>query len=141
MNLAPEWLLFMALAWQYGKEDTYPTSAQIVAREYISRMMPLNGILGLRWMHLSKRFWVEGVLRMATRQNKLSTRDQWDTQRIPPAGTPGYVVCDVRGGIKVKKYFTISLAVENITNENYRIHGSGSNEPGTNFLFSADIKF
>jgi len=141
ITLASQWLLFFGLAWQYGEEDTYPTSAQLITREPVSRMMPLNGILGLRWMHSSKKFWTELSVRMATKQTRLSTRDISDTQRIPPQGTPGYIVSDIKTGFKITKYFTLSLAVENITNEDYRIHGSGQNESGINFLASADLKF
>ena len=31
--------------------------------------------------------------------------------------------------------------VENITDEDYRIHGSGQNMPGRNFYFAVDVTF
>jgi outer membrane receptor protein involved in Fe transport len=32
-------------------------------------------------------------------------------------------------------------AVENLTDEDYRIHGSGVNEPGRNFVLAMDARF
>jgi len=32
-----------------------------------------------------------------------------------------------------------SLSIENLTNQNFRVHGSGQNEPGANFIFALDI--
>lgn len=64
-----------------------------------------------------------------------------DTQRIPPGGTPGYTVLSARAGWKVCESLDIWSAVENIGNRDYRIHGSGLNEPGANFKFGAKWRF
>ena len=77
----------------------------------------------------------------AAKADKLSLKDQSDTQRIPPGGTPGYRVINLRSGIKIKKSTTCILGIENITDEAYRIHGSGVNEPGRNFVVSIAYKF
>ena len=73
--------------------------------------------------------------------DKLSTRDKADTQRIPPDGTPGYATLTLRGGWNVNKDLSVFAAVENVTNEDYRIHGSGVNEPGTNLVVGLDWRF
>ena len=75
----------------------------------------------------------DGIFRRAS--------DRRDTQRIPPNGTPGYTVATVRGGWHVTDNFTLSAAVENFTDEAYRVHGSGVNESGVNFIFGAELKF
>ena len=67
---------------------------------------------------------------------ELSTRDEGDTSRIPPGGTPGYVVFDLRGGYQVSESLSLHAALENILDEDYRIHGSGQNMPGRNVIFS-----
>ena len=77
----------------------------------------------------------------AGRQDNLSTRDLADTQRIPPEGTPGYVTGTLRSGWEVRDGLSVSAAVENLTNEDYRIHGSGLNAPGTNVIFGMDLRF
>jgi len=140
-KLAEQWTPFAALAWQEGKVDTYATSAASKTREPISRIPPLAAVAGMRWQPPSRRLWIELLSRTAVRQNRLSPEDKADTQRIPPGGTPGYTVFDIRAGITPVKDVAISAAVENITNRDYRIHGSGQNEPGTNLIVSAECKF
>lgn len=35
----------------------------------------------------------------------------------------------------------LAVAFENITDQDYRVHGSGINEPGFNFTFGAELRF
>jgi hemoglobin/transferrin/lactoferrin receptor protein len=77
----------------------------------------------------------------ADRQDDLSASDRRDTQRIPPAGTPGYFTAAVRGGWRVCENFLLTAAVENITDEDYRVHGSGQNEAGVNLIVSGRLEF
>ena len=133
--------LFAALAWQWGEVDTFPTSAQVKDREPMSRIPPLTALVGARWQPPGKRYWVETVVRMADDQTHLSTRDKADTQRIPPGGTPGYGVWDIRAGIALTERLAISGSIENILDKDYRVHGSGINEPGRNVILSADWAF
>lgn len=128
----------LGVAWQLGEVDTYPTSEKIEERKPMSRIPPLSGLFTLRWNTPDNRYWIEGVLKGADNQNRLSPEDEKDTQRIPPGGTPGYVVFSLRQGIKANKNLIISTAVENITNEDYRLHGSGQNEAGTSLILSVD---
>ena len=64
----------------------------------------------------------------------LSTRDQADTQRIPPGGTPSYTLWEIRGGWRINEHANLTLGLENILNADYRVHGSGSNGLGRNFI-------
>ncbi len=132
---------FGTFTWLDGEVDTYPTSAPVKKAEPISRLMPTTTNLGLRWDDADRKFWVEGLVTIAGEQNDLSTRDEADTQRIPPGGTPRYAVLTVRGAWKVIDRVTVSAAIENVTNEDYRIHGSGLNEPGTNAVLSVRWDF
>ena len=74
-------------------------------------------------------------------RDKLNTRDQRDTQRIPPGGTPGYAIFNMRYGLQLNEQMLLTASIENITDEEYRIHGSGQNEPGLNFILGASVKF
>ncbi len=130
---------FGIFTWMEGKVDTYPTADSALTREYIDRLMPPTGRFGLRWSH-SKQ-WIEGSCAIAAKADKLSSRDQADTSRIPPGGTPAYTVYDLRSGYNFSKNITLSLAIENITNEDYRIHGSGVNEAGRNIVIAMQTKF
>ena len=107
----------------------------------MSRISPLTGTLSLLWEDQAGKYWAEALVTMAAEQDRLSPRDEGDTQRLPPGGTPAYVVAHLRGGVHITDGLTLSGAVENLTNEDYRIHGSGQNEPGTNVIVSLDWRF
>ena len=137
-NLLKGLSVTLAVTWNLGEVDTYPTSEEIEERRPMSRIPPLTGLSKVRWTAPGNRYWVEGVVKGADNQSRLSPRDIEDTQRIPPGGTPGYVVFSLRQGVKVNEKLNVSAAIENITNEDYRIHGSGQNEAGTNLILSFD---
>jgi hemoglobin/transferrin/lactoferrin receptor protein len=141
VDITDQVALFGGMALQRGEVDTFPTSAKKKEREPISRLAPLTAVLGTRYTEPSDRFWCEALVRMADDQHRLSTRDEGDTQRIPPGGTPGYGVLDLRAGLRVTKDLNISAALENVLDKAYRIHGSGQNEPGRNFVLTVDWLF
>lgn len=137
------WRNLSALAvftWMEGKVDTYPTSEAELSREYIDRLMPPTGTFGLRWDDSGRR-WLEATCTVAGKADRLSTRDRSDTSRIPAGGTPGYSVFDLRSGWRVSEDIVVSLALENIADEDYRIHGSGLNEPGRNLVVASEWSF
>ena len=103
--------------------------------------MPTNGFLGLRKELRNGKLWLEGVVRIAGKGDRLNTRDTRDTQRIPPGGTPSYRVASFRTGWLLKDNLLLTAAIENIFDEEYRSHGSGQNEPGTNLILGAEYKF
>ena len=103
--------------------------------------MPLTGHLSLRWDAPTTRTWAELATSAATRQARLAPGDRVDTERIPPAGTPGYAVGKLRTGWRATPSLTLTAALENVTNADYRIHGSGLNEPGRNLILSAAYRY
>jgi len=133
-RVAAGWTVFGNLTYLEGRVDTFPTSAQVVAREPLSRLMPLTGQVGVRWEEPAGRFWAELQVLMAGRADELSTRDMGDTQRIPPGGTPGYGVVHLRGGWRIDEKTSLTLAVENLFDKAYRVHGSGITMPGINVI-------
>ena len=135
--VAQRWSLFGALAWLDGETDN-PTTGN---PEPLSRLMPLTGLLGIRWVSEDDTWWVEGTLTMVKGQDKLSARDAGDTQRIPPGGTPGFSVISIRGGKELFEDCDLFLGLENISDKDYRTHGSGQNEPGLNAIMGIDWKF
>jgi hemoglobin/transferrin/lactoferrin receptor protein len=129
---------FGAYTWTYGRVGAYPSSAQKKEREYKDRLMPQTGIAGVRWESARGKYRVEGVATFAEKADKLSSRDRADLQRIPPGGTPAYDVYSLRGGADLGQGLTVSAAVENITDRDYRVHGSGQNETGTNLIVGVE---
>lgn len=130
------WYLFGNLTWIDGEVDTFSTADSPLVAEPLDRLMPVRLYLGSRWQPLQRNFWLEGLLSVADQQSKLSTRDVADTDRIPPGGTPGYAMLTLRSGWKVSDSLQLSLSLENVFDKNYRIHGSGLNEPGRNLVLS-----
>jgi hemoglobin/transferrin/lactoferrin receptor protein len=133
------WSVFGDFMWQEGKGDDLVNGVKDTT--YLSRMAPTRGRMGFRWDSPERKYWFEAYSVVADKQEKLSPDDESDTSRIPPGGTPGYVTYNVRGGLKLSEELRVAAAVENITNVDYRIHGSGVNAPGTNFVISLELRF
>lgn len=130
------WSVFGNFTWMDGDVDTYPTSAPTLVREPIDRLMPFTLNAGFRWAPENSGLWLEGQVSYSDEQDDLSTRDTADTDRIPPGGTPDFTVLMLRGGWRLSEQFNLSAAVENVFDEDYRVHGSGVNEPGRNVIVS-----
>jgi len=128
------------VSYQYGALSTYPTSEAVLVEEPVSRLMPLTAYGSVRFQKNPWPWWVEMTVTGADRQDRLSTLDKLDTQRIPPGGTPGYVVAGLHGGFKFARFVSLSAGVENITDEDYRIHGSGLNEAGRSIVAALEIR-
>lgn len=141
LRITDQWSLWALASWMDGEVDAYPQSADVQERDTISRLMPLTGQLGARWQTPAGRYWCEAVADAAEKADKLSADDKRDTQRIPPGGTPGYVVYTLRTGATLFDGLDTTLALENVTDEDYRIHGSGVNEPGRNLVLTAAYTF
>ncbi len=133
-SVSEMWQLFGNLTWLRGEVDTFPDAAR--AREPLDRQMPPQLYLGGRWQHPQDRMWFEALLSIVEEQDRLSSRDRADTDRIPVGGTPGYSYFTLRGGWRIQNDWRLSIAAENILDENYRTHGSGLNEPGRNLVLS-----
>lgn len=135
-DFSAQWTLTGYAAWIDGKQDVFLGSSLSSVEEPASRLAPLKGSLALRWDHPSDHFWVEGRVTAAAKADRLSTGDKDDTSRIPEGGTPGYVVSSINAGWQVNEDLLALLSLENITDEDYRIHGSGLNEQGVNAVVS-----
>lgn len=126
-----------AVSWMDGEVDTFPSSDPVNVREPMDRLMPVTTHVALRY-DIDLRYWLEANVSIVDDAGKGSTRDQRDTQRIPPGGAPGYTVFGLRGGCRLSDQLNLTLALENIGDENYRVHGSGLNEPGRNAIIALE---
>ena len=106
----------------------------------MSKVPPLNGMAGVHWGPNDK-FYAEVYAMMANDQSDLSIDDRSDTQRIPPGGTPGYVTYNARFGYKLTESLDLGVTFENLTDEAYRVHGSGQNGAGRSVLATLHYKF
>jgi hemoglobin/transferrin/lactoferrin receptor protein len=138
----PQWTLSGFTAWQDGRVESPDYLGGPVDDKPMSRLLPLTGSLALRWTESSGKYWVEGRLLGATTEDRITAVDQAaDAQRIPTHGTPGYLVASLRAGWKVNENLDLTCGIENLTDEDYRNHGSGQNEPGINGILAARISW
>ena len=133
--------LFGDFTWLEGEVDTFPTSDPIARREPLDRMMPTTGHLGIAWQAPWRDLRLEALLTLAERQDRLSSRDRSDDQRIPPGGTPGYQVVTLRGGLQLSDDLRLQVAFENVADREVRVHGSGLNSAGRNLVIAFDLAF
>lgn len=133
--------VFGNFGWLEGRVSTFPDSTQNEKDEVLSKMPPAQALVGVRWQYPEYGLFFEVSSRMARQQKRLNTSDRGDTQRIPPEGTPGYGIISVRGAWEINEYCTVSAAVENILDKQYRVHGSGQDEAGINAILGVDFKF
>jgi hemoglobin/transferrin/lactoferrin receptor protein len=135
--IVPELIAFADGVYIDGESDAFPSGpAASPVTEPLDVGMPPSWRAGLRWSSPAQRWRLEGVVEHSDEQDRLSTRDRQDTQRIPPGGTPSFTVLHLRSSWQATASLVFSLAVENLSDTDYRIHGSGVNEPGRNLIAS-----
>ena len=135
------WLAWANFTWLDSSVETFPTSAPQLVSEPIDRQMPITINGGIKWSASNQRIRIEGWGTWADDADELSTRDSNDTDRIPPGGTPDYFIVGIRGSWQALDSIRMSLAVENILDEEYRVHGSGLNGPGRNVIIAVQATF
>jgi outer membrane receptor for ferrienterochelin and colicin len=123
-NLHRAWWLAGSFAWLEGEVEIAEPGAG-VRRQTLDKMMPAMGRLALRWQPPASRLGAEFLWEAADRQDRLSPGDRLDTQRIPPGGIPGWQMLTLRGNWRLSERTALSGAVENLLDEDYRIHGRG----------------
>lgn len=139
-QIDPQWTLSGFAAWQEGRTKSPDYINGPVQDKPNTRQLPLTGSLALRWTAASKKYWVEGRVLAAELEDRITAADQAaDNQRIPTGGTPGYIVASLHAGWQVNEHLDLTCGIENLTDEDYRNHGSGQNEPGLNGIFGARV--
>jgi len=119
--LTSEWSTYGNFSYTYGQN--------VAASEPVSRIPPVQGVIGLRWRDREGRNWFKVYGWLVARQDRLSERDERDS-RIPPGGTPGFGTVSVFFGKAIGERQRLTLGIENIFDKAYRVHGSGVDGPG-----------
>lgn len=131
-QFAPHWLATGLVAYITGQTSTYADSTQVLVNEYPSRLMPTTGQVSIKYQRDS--WFAEAQWVGAKRADRLSSRDRLDSQRIPPDGTPGYGVLNLKASYQFNDQLELNMGLENLLDQDYRIHGSGQNEAGRNWI-------
>lgn len=103
----------------------------------LSRVPPANGTAEL-WWHHAAGFTGAAVLRWAGPQSRLAVADLSDA-RIPPGGTPGFAVVDLRASWRIAP-FVVSVVFENVGDVAWRAHGSSVNGAGRGLHFLLGVQ-
>lgn len=134
--------VYMNATWLEGRLNVFDSTVSTTAiEEAYSRIMPLTTNLGVNWTSLSGQYWATLAVTHAMKADKLSSGDSSDTQRIPPGGTPAYTLVNLRGGVEVSPAVSFTVGLENLLDEAYRTHGSGTNEPGFGINAGVTLRF
>lgn len=124
----------VVLNYQRGKQDE-GDGLSVPA----DRMPPINGRVSLLY-EWTERLSIEPYFVFAAGQDRLSPRDVRDS-RIDPNGTPGWMTTNIAATWQAEETMQFRLAVENLFDKQYRVHGSGIDSVGTNFVVSVDMSF
>lgn len=135
------WSVFGHVAWVEGEIDQFIGTTTQKRREPLGKISPLVGYAGVRWQNSSNRLWTEFVALTYGEAGRLNTSDMLDTQRVPPNGTPSFCLLTLRGGYSVTQNLILTASLDNLLNQTYRYHGSGSNEPGFGANLGVTVKF
>lgn len=130
-----EYALYAAGSWLDGSIRQFRADGTRT-RGPLDRQQPLSGVLGVAHTPADSPWRWEADVFLSDTADELSIRDTTDTQRIPPGGTPGYSVFGVRGRRALGSGSFVEVGLENLFDRNYRVHGSGQNEPGRNLVVS-----
>lgn len=133
--------VFGNASWVYGRQDAYVSNGAVLIEDYTGKLPPLKANLGARFEPVGASWHVLAVVTWADDADLVNASDRTDTQRIPPGGTPGYAIGSIGAGWRPLANLDLNFMLENVTNEDYRIHGSGSNGPGLNAILSANWRF
>jgi len=107
-------------------EESDPDESSVPA----DRIPPLNGRLGLTWRR-GERWRFEPYVDFAGSQDRLSPRDREDP-RIDPEGSAGWMTLNLLASWQATESASFGLKLQNLSDRNYREHGSGIDATGRN---------
>jgi outer membrane receptor protein involved in Fe transport len=122
------WTLWINAQWTWGKN--------LIDDEPLSRIPPLIGNLGIR-KQMGSHLWGETYIMAAGAQTRVSERDISDS-RIGKDGTAGWATLNLRFGWHTGS-LKCNLFLENLTDTEYKTHGSGIYYPGRNIILKATL--
>jgi hemoglobin/transferrin/lactoferrin receptor protein len=123
------WVLHGSVAYAYGQN--------ISRREPLRRIPPLFGRAALVYERASWSVTTEVLV--AGAQTRLAAGDLSDN-RIPQGGTPGWAVLNLQAQWSYGP-IRIGIVAHNLTNRDYRYHGSGINGIGRSISMDAQYAF
>lgn len=112
------------------------TFGQNITKEEPLRRIPPNNKRILVTYHKEK-WYAKAEFLTAKKQGRLAKADTEDN-RIPAGGTPGWNVLNFYGGYYFKNVL-LNMGLQNVFNEDYRMHGSGINGMGRSVWVAINV--
>jgi hemoglobin/transferrin/lactoferrin receptor protein len=148
----PSWNSTLSFSWMDGEveqllDNNSSGTVAIDGRNYspvdrpTTRLMPPQAQLITRYRPDESPWMGEISILAVGKADKLSLKDETDESRIPVNGTPDYVLVGLMGAYEWNENSNINLAIENVGDIDYRVHGSGVNGPGRNFILTYSKNF
>ena len=145
------WKSGINLSWMESEieqllDDNVSGTISINGRNYLpvdratTRSMPIQTQFRTQYISPDSKWWGEISILAVGKAENLSLKDLTDLSRIPSGGTPRYALFSLKGGRHIGNA-EISLAMENLGDVDYRVHGSGVNGAGRNFILSFNQSF
>jgi outer membrane receptor protein involved in Fe transport len=131
-GLLPEHSVYAQAFSNVGYNDT--------ANEPVSKVPPPQAELGWRLDAADGSWFVQAYSVVALSQHRLSAADLADP-RFSKDGTSGWWTVNVRGGLPLDDRLRLTMALENIFDQRYRVHGSGIDAPGFNAVVQMEVEF
>jgi hypothetical protein len=107
-------------------------------------MAPLQATFAVRWTSDDGAWWFEPTGEFVSQQTRLTTASRIARTRraFLREGLRATGCChSTRVGGAPRPIYVFSAASKNILDKNYRVHGSGPNEPGTNLVIGFTTTF
>jgi hemoglobin/transferrin/lactoferrin receptor protein len=148
----PSWKSEFSFSWMDGEveqmlDNNATGTVAIDGHNYspvnraTTRLMPVQAKFSTQFVPASSNWSTTLSFLAVSKADDLSLKDETDVTRIPSNGTPSYFLTNIYGKYDISATSSISLALENIGDVDYRVHGSGLNGPGRNFILSCSINF
>jgi len=126
--------------------------------EPLDRGIPTNALLGLRWedsrIPALQRWWLSLESWMVDSFDRIPTsrysdgafytdpQDPGNSSFLAPGPrVPGFTVFSLRGGVRLSENANLTVGIENLTNELYRVKDSRIDAPGTNVVAALEVRF
>ena len=149
----PSWKSDLSFSWMDGEveqslDNNATGTVAINGRNYspvkraTTRLMPVQVKFTTQFKPVRSN-WSSALSFLAvSKADDLSLKDATDITRIPSNGTIVVTFWPIfTGNYDISDSSSISLALENIGDVDYRVHGSGLNGAGRNFILSCSIIF
>lgn len=118
--------------WRTGKAQK-PELSTIRKQNPKTQKRTGRSELNYRWLRTEAGFL------FADKQDRLANGDV-DDHRIPKGGTPGWTVLNINVGYSLSFRLDLTVGLQNLFNEAYRIHESGVDGYGSSFWVGVNVR-